>query len=95
MWSFLSKWFEFYHYRCNLIHITKKHPSICFSWQNQKVYQGEKITFPKIEAGSKGRTREPQRMCKLEIHNPVTRSVIYFEILHHNQGNIMSASAKV
>lgn len=48
-----------------------------------------------MQAESKDRTKEPQRMCKPEIRSSVTRSVIYFEIFQNNLCDIMFAPVKV
>ena len=62
MWQLLSKWCEYYKYRCSIIHTTEEHPSICFSWAKPKSLKGKKkITFPKMEVESNRITKECPR----------------------------------
>lgn len=90
MWLIISKQFDFYYCRCNIIQITTEHPSICFSWAKPKsVSREKKVPFQKRKQNPKEKQGLSKETFKLQICNLVTRSVIYFEIFQHNQRNIM------
>lgn len=90
MWLIISKQFDFYNCRCNIIQITTEHPSICFFMgKTKKCIKEKKLPFQKRKQNPKEKQGSSKELFKLQICNSVTRSVIYFEIFQHNQQNIM------